>query len=48
VKNGVGAGCASNHEQDIQAAVQNMTNASITRENFEVIRADLMGLQQSH
>jgi hypothetical protein len=37
---------ASNHEQDIRAAVQNIMNASITRENFEAIRADLMGSQQ--
>ncbi len=45
-KHGVGTVCASNHEQDIHAAVQNIMNASITRENFEAIRADLMGSQQ--
>ncbi|MGB2634942.1 MAG: hypothetical protein WAM58_13490 [Candidatus Acidiferrum sp.] len=42
-KHGVGIVCESNHEQDIQAAVQNIMNAGITRENFEAIRADLMG-----
>lgn len=47
-KHGVGVVCASNQEPDIRAAVQDIMNAGITRENFEAIRADLMGSQQLH
>jgi hypothetical protein len=45
-KHGVGIVCSSDRPIDIQNAVREILNASITRENFESIRSDLMGSRQ--
>jgi len=42
----VGTVCSSQRESDIQQAIQTIMNGKTGRENFEAIRADLMGPRQ--
>jgi hypothetical protein len=42
-KHGVGTVCSSEHLPDIEKAIQTVLKATISRENFEAIRGDLMG-----
>jgi hypothetical protein len=45
-KHGVGLVCSSNHEADIQNGIDKILSATITRQNFETMRSDLMGPHQ--
>jgi hypothetical protein len=44
----VGKVCSSNKELDICQTIQQLRNFQITRENFELLRRDLMGASQIH